>query len=402
MDSSKPTLLFVTTELPYPPDSGGRIKTFRLLQFLSLHFNVKLICAFGGKRKKAVQGLKEAIPGLSHMQAFDNHQPRTAINFFVALMTAPSFNAFRIYSKELENMVKWSASTSDVVMVDHAETIDVVPEEFKDKVIYHSHNAEYKLWSDFATMRGTFITKWMLDWEASRVKQLERYAIKRSTFTFAAPNDQESLMAELGIDGNKFKTTYHLGNDALLDLAPIDLKANKKEIFYAGTLSWEPNRDGIEWFIEQCWPSIIQQEPEAVLNVCGGGADEALVKLMNKTAGVNALGFVDDLDSIMQKSRCAIVPLRFGSGMKIKTFDALYRGLPLITTGIGAEGIALENKKHAYLVNESNAFAETVISVLNETENATTVRDQGRLLCREEYSYDSMLNSMLADIRSIL
>lgn len=402
MDPSKPTLLFVTTELPYPPDSGGRIKTFRLLQFLSLHFNVKLICAFGGKRKKAVQGLKEAIPGLSHMQAFDNHQPRTAINFFVALMTAPSFNAFRIYSKELENMVKWSASTSDVVMVDHAETIDVVPEEFKGKVIYHSHNAEYKLWSDFATMRGTFITKWMLDWEASRVKQLERYAIKRSTFTFAAPNDQESLMAELGIDGNKFKTTYHLGNDALLDLAPIDLKANKKEIFYAGTLSWEPNRDGIEWFIEQCWPSIIQQEPEAVLNVCGGGADEALVKLMNKTAGVNALGFVDDLDSIMQKSRCAIVPLRFGSGMKIKTFDALYRGLPLITTGIGAEGIALENKKHAYLVHESKAFAETVISVLNETENATTVRDRGRLLCREEYSYDSMLNSMLADIRSIL
>lgn len=402
MDSSKPTLLFVTTELPYPPDSGGRIKTFRLLQFLSLHFNVKLICAFGGKRKKAVQGLKEAIPRLSHMQAFDNHQPRTAINFFVALMTAPSFNAFRIYSKELENMVKWSASTSDVVMVDHAETIDVVPEEFKGKVIYHSHNAEYKLWSDFATMRGTFITKWMLDWEASRVKQLERYAIKRSTFTFAAPNDQESLMAELGIEASKFKTTYHLGNDALLDLAPIDLKSNKKEIFYAGTLSWEPNRDGIQWFIEQCWPAIIQQEPEAVLNVCGGGADEALVKLMNKTAGVNALGFVDDLDSIMQKSRCAIVPLRFGSGMKIKTFDALYRGLPLITTGIGAEGIALENKKHAYLVNESNAFAETVISVLNETENATTVRDQGRLLCREEYSYDSMLNRMLADIRSIL
>ncbi len=401
MNSSKSTLLFVTTELPYPADSGGRIKTFRLLQYLSLQFNVKLICAFGGKRKKAVEAMKAAIPGLSYLQVFDNHQPRTAINFFVALMTSPSFNAFRIYSKELETMIKWSAESSDVLMVDHAETIDLVPEEHKGKIVYHSHNAEFKLWSDFATMRGTFLTKWMLEWEASRVKQLERYAIKRSTFTFAAPNDQQALMAELGIDASKFRSTYHLGNDALLELDDIDLKANGKEIFYAGTLSWEPNRDGIQWFIENCWPTIHEKEPNAVLNVCGGGADDALLKLMNHTAGVNALGFVDDLEAIMQKSRCAIVPLRFGSGMKIKTFDALYRGLPLITTTTGAEGIELENKKHAYIVDEPNAFAETVISVLNDTDTATTTRDQGRSICRERYSYASMLQGMLEDIRSI-
>jgi glycosyltransferase involved in cell wall biosynthesis len=401
MDQTKPTLLFVTTELPYPPDSGGRIKTFRLLQFLTLHYNVKLICAFGGKRKKAVEAMKAAIPGLSYMQVFDNHQPRTAINFFVALMTSPSFNAFRIYSKELETMIKWSAEASDVLMVDHAETIDLVPEEFKGKIIYHSHNAEFKLWSDFATMRGTFLTKWMLEWEASRVKQLERYAIKRSTFTFAAPNDQEALKAELGIEDSKFRLTYHLGNDALLELDDINLKANGKEIFYAGTLSWEPNRDGIQWFIEQCWPMIHEKEPSAVLNVCGGGADEDLLKLMEKTAGVNALGFVNDLESIMQKSRCAIVPLRFGSGMKIKTFDALYRGLPLTTTTIGAEGIALENKKHAHIVDEDNAFADAVISVLNDTDAATTLRDQGRSICRAIYSYPSMLQGMLEDIRSM-
>ena len=127
MNSSKSTLLFVTTELPYPADSGGRIKTFRLLQYLSLQFNVKLICAFGGKRKKAVEAMKAAIPGLSYLQVFDNHQPRTGINFFIALMTAPSFNAFRIYSKELETMIKWSAEASDVVIVDHAETIDLIP-----------------------------------------------------------------------------------------------------------------------------------------------------------------------------------------------------------------------------------------------------------------------------------
>ena len=402
MSQPKPTLLYVTTELPYPPDSGGRIKSFRLLQFLTAHFNVKLICAFGGKRKKAVQALKEAIPGLRHMQVFDNHQPRTAINFFVALMTSPSFNAFRIYSKELETMIKWSAEASDVVIVDHVETIDLIPEEFKGKIIYHSHNAEFKLWSDFASMRGTFLTKWMLEWEASRVKQLERYTIKRSTFTFAAPNDQQALMAELGIEASKFKSTYHLGNDALLELDAIDLKANGKEIFYAGTLSWEPNRDGIQWFIENCWPTIYEKEPNAVLNVCGGGADDALLKLMNQTAGVNALGFVDDLEAIMQKCRCAIVPLRLGSGMKIKTFDALYRGLPLITTTSGAEGIKIEHKKHAYIIDEIDAFAETVISVLNDTKTATTLRDQGRSISKEKYNYSSMLNGMLDDISANL
>lgn len=401
MASTRPSLLFLTTDVPYPADSGGRLKTFKLLEQLSGSFDVKLLCAFGGSRKEDINDLKERIP-LESIQAFQNHLPRTGLHFLNAILSAPSFNAYRVYSKEFETMVKWSAASSDLVLVDHLEMIDQLPETTDSKLVYHSHNAEYVLWEEFATIKGTFLSKWLYDWEASRVKMLERYTIRRAHFTFAAPNDVEALCKISGIESSMFRNTFHLGNDQLLQLPPIALESNAPDVFYAGTLSWEPNRDGLQWFLQQCWPIIKSRLPDANFHVCGRGADEALRTIMANNEGVVYHGFVEALDGVMSKSRCAVVPLRMGSGMKIKTFDALYRGLPLVTTTTGAEGIDLENKTHAWIVDSPGAFAEAVISTIHDPHQSTIMRNSARQLCEQSYRYAALLQQMEKDLHSLL
>jgi len=399
--STRPSLLFLTTDVPYPADSGGRLKTFKLLEQLSSSFDVKLLCAFGGSRKEDINGLKERVP-LESIQAFQNHLPRTGLHFLNAILSAPSFNAYRIYSKEFETMVKWSAATADLVLVDHLEMIDQLPDTIESKLVYHSHNAEYVLWEEFAALKGTFLSKWLYEWEASRVKMLERYTVRRAHFTFAAPNDVEALCKVAGIESSMFRNTYHLGNDQLLELPPVDLEVNAPDVFYAGTLSWEPNRDGLQWFLQQCWPIIKQRNPASCFHVCGRGADEALQTIMRNSADVTYHGFVQDLDSVMSKSRCAVVPLRMGSGMKIKTFDALYRGLPLVTTSTGAEGIDLENKTHAWIVDSPEAMAEAVISTIHDPHQSTIMRNSARELCEKKYRYSGLLQRMEKELTSLL
>jgi len=400
VSESRKTLLFLTTDVPYPADSGGRLKSFKLLERLSKDYEVKLLCAYGGERQKDVKALRNVVD-IASIQAFQNHLPRTPFHFLNAIMTSPSFNAYRIYSKELETMVKWSSEAADIALLDHLEMVHVLPEKLDTPIVYHSHNAEYILWEEYARIKGNFLTSWLFEWESDRVKLLERYAMRRARFTFAAPNDAEKLKQIPGTEKVELRNTYHLGMDELIELPDINLESNPQNVFYAGTLNWEPNRDGLQWFIQKCWPGIRAKHPQAEFHVCGKGGDQSLKTIMGHTEGVTYHGFVKDLESIMSKSRCAVVPLRMGSGMKIKTFDALYRGLPLVTTNAGAEGIQIENKTHAWVVNDSDSFIKAVNSTLHDTKTSTTMRDNARQLCKEQYRYSELLDVMAQDIRAI-
>jgi len=393
--NQRKSLLFLTTDLPWPPDSGGKIKTFRIIEFLSHHYDVRVVCAFGGERLKDLKALRENC-GIQGLQAFQNHQPRTAINWLKSVMQFPTFNAMRVFSRPMEAMLAISVEAADLVIVDHLEMMEMIPEKLVPKVIYHSHNAEFKLWQDFAHIESNAIKKWAASVEADRVKNFERWAIKKAKFTFAAPNDSELLVKELGINPEKFKLTYHLGQDSLLTLPAIDIEQNPNRIFFAGTLSWQPNRDGLLWFIRACWPTVKSAVPDAALVVCGKGADAHLVNTLKHTNGVVYKGYVEDLNLEMANCRAAIVPLRFGSGMKIKTFDALYRGLPLVCTTTGAEGIAIETLT---TVDQPDEFAKRLVHVLNHPEEAKAQAENARKEVSEKYTYKNIFNLMLHDLK---
>ena len=395
--SNKTTLLFITTELPWPADSGGKIKTFRFIQYLTAHFDVQLICAQGGEKVAEIQALRKAVP-LKSVQAFQNYKKRSAWNWLTGLMSFPTFNAFRVFSKPLESMLRWGVEKTDVVIVDHLEMMEMIPENLVPKVIYHSHNAEFKLWKDFAKLEMNPIKKGALEWEADRVMVFERWAINKSKFTFAAPNDQKELEQTVKLVPDKFRLTFHLGNESLLEFPEIHFSANAHRIFYAGTLSWMPNRDGLVWFLRNCWSQIRSKVPDAELVVCGKGADSELSQLMRQTEGVDYKGFVDDINQEMEKCRMAIVPLRFGSGMKIKTFDALYRALPLVVTSIGAEGIELVAGKHAFISDAEIEFSDAVVSLLQDDALSKSMADAGRKFVAENYTYPKIFESMLADL----
>jgi glycosyltransferase involved in cell wall biosynthesis len=393
----KPSLLFVTTELPWPANSGGRIKTFRLVQFLSNRFEVNLVCAHGADDVESLNTLKRET-GFKSVQVFGAFRKRTPFNWFMATMQFPTFNSFRVYSKRLESMLNWGIQKTEIVIIDHLEMFEMIPEKLVPKTIYHSHNAEFKLWQDYAELEKNPLKKWVLDWEADRVKLFERWVINKCKFTFAAPNDSEALINESIIEPTKFRLTYHLGNDQFLNDEAIALEANANKVFFGATLSWMPNQDGINWFLKECWPSIRKSISSAELIICGTGADQDIMTRMRQTEGVTYKGYVDDIGAEMSNCSCAIIPLRFGSGMKIKTFDAMYRGLPIVSTKIGVEGIDIKDGEQALVADSSSEFAIHVINILSNYELAHSLAIAARKLSNEHYTYERIFESMLQDL----
>ena len=398
MATKKPSLYFLTTELPWPATSGGRIKTYRLLKFLSQHYDVRLACAHGANDRNTLTELREAS-GIASVQVFGELRSRNALNWFMAIAQFPTLNCYRVYSKKLESVMRWGIEQAEVTIVDHLEMMEMIPENLISKVIYHSHNAEFRLWADYAKIETNPIKKWVLDWEADRVKVFERWAIKRTAFTFAAPNDQASIMDANKLDANKFRLTYHLGDESLLEKPTIDLKGNKPRVLFMGTLSWMPNKDGINWYIDHVWPQVVSKMPSAELIICGKGADSNLVNKAANTKGVSYLGFVEDLNAVMETCKAAIIPLRFGSGMKIKTLDAMYRGLPVLSSNGGIGGLDVEHDNHALICQNDEEWVQQTISVLNEESKMQAMADRARALVRDKYVYPQIFRSMLGDMQ---
>ena len=100
----------------------------------------------------------------------------------------------------------------------------------------------------------------------------------------------------------------------------------------------------------------------------------------------------------MTASSAAIVPLRFGSGMKIKTFDALYRGLPLITTSVGAEGVNIVSGVHCLIADDPTAFSNSVVEILTDSAMASGLAKEGRAKVASTYTYPIIFKQMLANL----
>jgi succinoglycan biosynthesis protein ExoO len=122
-----------------------------------------------------------------------------------------------------------------------------------------------------------------------------------------------------------------------------------------------PNVDGLNWFLDSVWPIVMARRPDAVLRVVGSVCDR-----VRHRPGVELLGRVRDLDLEYSRTRMCVVPLRVGSGLKIKTAEAIAHHRPLVTTSIGAEGLPRGTRESMLVCDDAVTFAEAVLLLLAE------------------------------------
>src|SRR5690606_8493066 len=108
----------------------------------------------------------------------------------------------------------------------------------------------------------------LLKLEATRVKKYEKIIFKKADLVYSSPSDIQ-LYKSHNLSISNHQITYHLGNDDLLELADIEFEETELALTFMGTLSWEPNIDGLLWFMEEIWPIIKKTKPDTLLYVLG-------------------------------------------------------------------------------------------------------------------------------------
>lgn len=391
-------LLLITIELPFPASSGGRMKSWNMLKFLSQHYEVGLACPV----KYGTEEIEKMLSQIS-LRHFLNDRveiPRSGKTLVQSYLHGMPINVFRSRSVELKRQIAEVIHEYDVVVLDHYESGQYLPPDYQGHVVFHAHNATYLMWERYAKSDANWVYRAVTWLEGKRVKQTEVNLCRRADLVFASPNDIDSLV-EAGADRAKCRETYHLGDDSQLELPSLHFNETQKTLLYIGTLSWEANVDGLLWFFDKVWPAVAAAQPELTLKVVGSKPDPRLTAAAAADPRIQFTGFVEDLEPLFQTSRLFLAPLRFGSGIKVKVLNAMCRGLPTITTPVGAEGLAARHMEHLSITDTAEDMARSILHLLDNESDWSKLEANSRELVREKYTWKKVLGYMVDQINTL-
>jgi glycosyltransferase involved in cell wall biosynthesis len=160
-------------------------------------------------------------------------------------------------------------------------------------------------------------------------------------------------------------------------------------VVFTGSMDWMANVDGVEFFMDAVWPAISRARPRARCIIVGRSPPQALVdRARARSLNWEFTGFVDDVRPFVHNAQVYVIPLRVGGGTRIKVYEAMAMGCPVVSTRIGVEGLPVEHDRHYLEADSAEAMAAAVLSLLHDRERSARLSLQARKYVEENMSAD--------------
>jgi len=186
-------------------------------------------------------------------------------------------------------------------------------------------------------------------------------------------------------------------------LTRLNRQPDPDEILTLGSLNYAPNAEGIRWFAERVFPLVRRQRPTARLKVIGKNPPADLVRMARRSQGaIQVLGYVEDLEPHFRSASVFVVPVLSGSGMRVRILEALARGVPMVTTPVGLEGVDAEDGEEVLVADGEEDFASAVVRLAGDTDLQQRLAVNGRRLAVRLYDWRRALAPMVSDYGSMV
>jgi glycosyltransferase involved in cell wall biosynthesis len=224
--------------------------------------------------------------------------------------------------------------------------------------------------------------------DAAHVRRWERTRYRRATGLATTSQSEAEVLERL--TGRSFDIIpVALGDEWF---AAADVSRERNLVTIVAGLDYAPNVDGIRWFVDESWPRIKSELPEARLRVVGRSPSSVLRASLHG-AGVELFADVPDARPHYWQATVAVIPLRVGSGVKNKLIHAFACGAPVVGTSVATEGTATVHRTHALMADDPGAFADAVIETLRHPAEAALRAQSARGLAepyRTEHAAEAL------------
>lgn len=384
--SKEPSILAVTSELPWPLDTGGHLRTYHLLRALVRRFRVRLVAGVTAGSEKAIEEVERA--GITVHTA--RLKPRAAYGeacrSAAAALRREPYVLYRRHDRSAMRKTLREALTQyppDLLYLDHLDSFMFAGLAGRMPVVGDLHNVYSRLARRTAREEYWGPSRWYLLREARLLEAMERRAAGLADALLTVSEDERRYFSARGA-----RTVHVVPNGvdcgAYADI-PTARRCGPPTILCIGSLSWKPNASAAHFLASDVLPRVRSRMPEARLRIVGRAAPSE-TRTLAAWPGVEITGAVADVRPHLQDAHVLAVPLESGGGTRLKILEAFAAGLPVVTTSVGCEGLEAIHDQHVVVAPRA-AFSDAVISVLTDRELAFRLAAQARRVVRHRYDW---------------
>ena len=380
-------VLHVTNKPLFPILDGGQVAMHRLMMNLFHQgFGVKNITVETHKHPFHVEAYPPELREIISPEAFYIDTKVKAWDVFKSLFSSESYNVKRFIDPGFESMIRELVcdNTYELVILESAFLLPYlhVIRHFSDaKVVVRAHNVEYRIWRQAARNEKSFFKRIYLKKLANNLKKFEIEHLNQVDGIFCISEQDKEFFRRRAIRVPMTVIPVYM---EINDQYEVDYENN--DFFFIGSMTWKPNVRAVNWIVDGIAPRLYKILPEVKIHIAGSSMPKRMKE--KRVRNVVFHGKVPDMLDFMSKHGTLIVPLKTGSGVRIKILEAMSIGVPVISTEKGKEGIDLSPKKHFLTANITEEFLLQMKYIDDNTDVKRTMGQAGKLFIQEEYSID--------------
>ncbi|HWG38823.1 MAG TPA: glycosyltransferase [Terriglobales bacterium] len=393
-------ILYLALDCPLPANNGLRMRTAAMLSALRAEgCRTTLVCLQATESLSAraqLQHLCEAHWILDHRIPSLSQGQHLLGRVHAAAARLP-FAALRFRSAAARTLVQqlWDSAAWDALICDTVFSAINVPARVQPLIVNH-HNLEHRIFDSYCAVERHPLKRAAARWESRRVRAWEAQVGARSSGNLVCSEvDREGLLAQqpgatVVVAPNIAPNIAPIISPELPDTGDSVVPERDGGILFQGALDWLPNRDAVEYLLAEIWPRVRARHPMARLKILGRNPPAAFLARHRHHPGVEFTGSVPDTAPYLAEAAISVVPLRIGSGTRLKILEAAAMGKAVVSTTLGAEGLKFLNGEEILLADAPDAFAASISALL---ASARLRRDLGRAAharVQSEYSLDAL------------
>ncbi|GAB4477479.1 MAG: glycosyltransferase [Anaerolineae bacterium] len=389
-------ILFLVPHMPYPPHQGGALRNFGLIKGLAERGHTVSLLAFSAPEQPAIE--QTPLAALCDTVCTIPMPVRTTGQRLRDLLAGYADLTRRFWSErcdeELGRLLR--EKTFDVIHLD-IEMAGYLPTIRRGApraaLIYDALNAEYELQrrialQDLRSLKRLPLAAYSAI-QARRLRRVETLLCRASAHVFACSEVDADLLARLPHQ-TPITVVPNAITTAGYDTPPPPAALPHPALVFTGKMDYRPNVDAVLWFARSILPLVQTQQPEAHLIVVGQQPHPRLDVLRGRP-DVTLTGYVSEVQPYIAGADVYVAPLRMGSGTRFKLLEAMAMGSPVVSTRLGAEGLAVEDGVHLRLADTAGEFASAVLDLLADERTRQELAANARRLVREHYDWSAII-----------
>ena len=416
-------ILVLGNRVPWPLHDGGAIATYGMLRSLAengaevdfFSFNTKkhfaenaIIEKYFGFCKVHLVSLDASIKPLKalwnllfggsyHMERYDNLDAAVELYDLIQSSNYDCVMAEGLCSMPiaLRVMKQLSVKADGLGSNEIHENSNESVQKKSIKWVYRSHNLEYQIWERLAISEQQPLKRWYFALQSKRLKRYEIDAwCQMDAIVPIVETDSTVIQATVSEiqKNNQLNSGYSVLNQPQIHVyqpgiaieSPFAFVHRPISIFHIGSMEWQANEQGVMWFLKKVWPRVLSAQPNVKFHLAGKGLSKTDPRFFQ--TGIVNHGEVDDAEVFMQSHGIMIVPIQAGSGIRIKSLEAMALGVPVVSTSIGAQGLTVESGTQMLIADDPEGFADGIIQLLLNPAASQAMTQQARVYVEQHHN----------------